>query len=117
MKLTDPWFEAEFYGDVAADGSRHRRGVQLDGAQGLFLWCPCSYGNDKRAHGLIVPFANPQGAPACPADHGPINSNPGQPRPPWAMSGTGLQDLTLSPSIDVGADHCWHGYITNGEIT
>lgn len=31
------------------------------------------------------------------------------------MSGNSLEDLTVTPSVDVGNDSCWH--ITNGEIT
>ncbi len=34
------------------------------------------------------------------------------------VSGTGYDDLTLTPSILVTAgEHRWHGFITNGEIT
>jgi hypothetical protein len=32
------------------------------------------------------------------------------------MDGTGLSDLTLSPSVDVGEPSCWHGFIRNGEV-
>lgn len=113
-RLTDPWFEAEFYGKVSATGFT-RQGSSIDGAQGLFMWCPCGYGTDK-CHGLIVPFANPRNAPLLPPDHGPT-SRDGSHHPRWAMSGTELHDLTLSPSVDVGEPSCWHGHITNGEVT
>jgi len=36
------------------------------------------------------------------------------------VNGTGLHDLTLSPSIFVGGGTpraCWRGFITNGEVT
>jgi len=35
------------------------------------------------------------------------------------MSGTGLHDLTLSPSVDVGSKNskCWHGWIKEGNVT
>lgn len=132
MKLTDPWFEAEFIGRVdPATGSHARQGGQIDGAQGLFLYAPCHYGETAGAHGLIVLFANPQGAAVVPAgDH--------YPTPRWTMSGAGLDDLSLSPSIDCTVDppehaearramgllpgecapgrRCWHGFITNGEV-
>jgi hypothetical protein len=37
----------------------------------------------------------------------------------WTMSGTGLHDLTLSPSVDVGSKNskCWHGWIKEGNVT
>lgn len=114
--LTDPWFEAEFYGQANELGGYTRQGERIDGAQGLFLWCPCAYGNDARAHGLIIPFANPRNAPRLPERHGPL-SRDGSHRPRWEMSGTGLADLTLSPSVDVDTPSCWHGFITQGKVT
>lgn len=132
-RLIDPWFEAEFYGRLTPTSSFWRQGGTIEGAQGLFLWCPCGYGvldehgqekypldvslNKGRPHGVIVPFANPRNAPPCPADHGPVSSD-GKTHPRWTMTGSGLQDLTLTPSIAVGgAPECWHGYITNGVVT
>lgn len=114
-RLTDPWFEAEFYGHVSTTGHA-RQGSVIEGAQGLFLWCPCGYPHDASAHGLLIPFANPRNAPAVPPDHGPI-SRDGSHHPRWTMAGSGLQDLTLAPSVDVGAPSCWHGFIKNGEVT
>ena len=110
-RLTDPWFEAEFYGD-ATEYSHRRQGAELDGAQGLWLWCPCGYPNDHSAHGLIIPFANPRNASLPPENHGPI-SRDGTKHPRWTMSGSGLEDLTISPSVP----SCWHGHIQNGEVT
>lgn len=115
VSLTDPWFEAEFYGKADGRGLA-RQGASIDGAQGLFMWCPCAFGNDHRAHGLIVPFANPRNAPELPAEHGPLSRDGGH-RPRWQMSGEGLGDLTLSPSIDVGEPSCWHGHISGGLVT
>lgn len=129
MKLTDPWFEAEFYGNVfenrPCDGvncsvvSPHthsgysRQGSNIDGAQGLFLYCPCGYGSNK-AHGLLIPFSNPRNAPPVPASHGPEGRDGKRPR--WTMSGSGLHDLTLTPSVAVGEPECWHGFITGGDV-
>lgn len=129
MKLNDRWFEAEFVGAISDQGS-FRRLPSIEGAQAVFLWCPCAFGNDARAHGLIVPFANPRNAPSVPAAF--------QPAPRWQMTGTGLDDLTLSPSIDCTRENpehtaarlavglkpgecspghmCWHGWIQNGEV-
>jgi hypothetical protein len=129
--LTDSWFEAEFYGgifeDKPCDGvgcsvvSPHtshsgylRQGSEIEGAQGLFLYCPCAYGTEK-AHGLLIPFSNPRNAPLCPPNHGP-ESRDGKIRPRWAMEGTGLHDLLLSPSIAVGEPECFHGHISGGIV-
>lgn len=121
MRLTDPWFGAEFYGEVGADG--HRGLPSIEGAQGLFLWCPCGYGKaqyplgGERPHGVMVPFSNPRNAPALPPDHGPCSSQDPNHHPRWSMTGTGLDDLSTQPSVAVGKPQCWHGYITNGEVT
>jgi len=34
----------------------------------------------------------------------------------WDMTGTGFDDLTLSPSVDASSAGHWHGFITAGEI-
>lgn len=133
LRLTDPWFDAKFYGKIDEADQSHEYLPSIDGAQGLFLWCPCGYGqldddgkerypldlshNLGRPHGLLVPFRNPRNAPPCPDGHGP-RSRDKQTRPRWEMTGTSLGDLTLSPSIAVGpADkECWHGHVTSGEI-
>ena len=141
--LTDPWFEAEFYGGVFENrpcsetdpscchsvnhltSGYRRQGGNIEGAQGIFLYSPCSFGVDKGietrswrtsyrgAHGLLIPFSNPRNAPNVPDGHGP-QSRDGKRRPRWTMSGTGLADLSLTPSVAVGEPECWHGYITSG---
>ncbi len=128
-RLTDPWFSAEFYGSVREapeERSFRHQGGAIEGAQGLLLWCPCGFHDPKyrgpeagRPHLVIVPFSNPRNAPSLPPEHGPTNSN-GGPRPRWTMSGTGLADLTVSPSVLVGTpgkDECWHGWIQNGVVS
>jgi hypothetical protein len=130
-RLTDPWFEAEFYGN--ADSESYRlQGATIEGAQGLFLWCPCGYGkvdvkgkerypldlslNKGRPHGVLVPFANPRNAPTLPPEHGPHSRGDKSVHPRWHMEGSSLEDLTLTPSIAVGDPECWHGFITSGEV-
>lgn len=119
--LTDPWFEARFYGEASA--SCHRYLDSIEGAQGLLLWCPCGYGKAEfpidggRPHAIMVPFANPRNAPPLPADHGPCSRVDRNVHPRWTMSGTSLADLTCTPSVAVGDPECWHGYITNGQVT
>lgn len=122
-KLTDPWFEAQFTTETTAQG--HRYIDTLQGADGIFFWCPCGYGKPEfpleggRPHGVLVHFANPRGVPVAPANAGSRNRSGAPSR--WTVSGTGYADLTLTPSVDVGGaegtQSCWHGFITNGEVT
>lgn len=121
--LTDPWFDAEFYGNIQPDGSFTRQDG-VEGAQGLLLWCPCGYGKPEypldggRPHMIMVPFANPLGAPVAPPSHGPFNN--GVPVR-WTLQGAGLDTLTITPSVDVkggvNKSSCWHGFITAGQVT
>ena len=119
--LTDPWFEAGFVSGVtAAKGESFCHGLvhTVAEAQGVKLWCPCTYGkplgDDAHTHGLIIPFADR----GLPESFGPRNSaNPDGPRPRWKASGTTLADLTITPSVDVGHDSCWHGFISAGRVT
>lgn len=46
-------------------------------------------------------------------DHQGSRNSAGEPSR-WAVSGDRLDNLTLSPSIDC---KCWHGFVTNGEVT
>mgnify|MGYP003387413317 CR=1 FL=1 len=81
----------------------------LDEAQGVMFRCPFP----GHGHMVVVWFANPRVLPPADSNH--------TPSPRWQMSGTGLVDLTLQPSVDVkgGPDcsSCWHGYVQNGVIT
>lgn len=140
-RLTDPWFDAEFFGEVSPNGRlwRHHHDdgspMSFAEAQGLFLWCPCGFGaldkdgkerwpldlglNLGRPHGLLLPFANPPSSVPLPENFGP-SSRDGKSKPRWTVSGSGLHDLRLSPSIAVGNPECWHGYIglnNPGEVT
>lgn len=122
MKLTDPWFDAKFIGGYSADGKSHHELPSIEGAQGVFFWCPCGYGKPEfpidggRPHGVEVLFANPRNAPPPPPDAGPHSKSDPSVHPRWTMSGSSLDDLTCAPSVDVGNPSCWHGYITNGEV-
>lgn len=78
-------------------------------AQGIRLKCPVC-----RTHVLGVAFRD-RGVLDHQGSHD-RNGNPSR----WQVSGTGLDDLTLKPSIDLtgpSRPNCWHGFITNGEIT
>lgn len=114
--LIDPWYEASFL--VGVDKGKevlHGKKVpDFAGAHGLWLWCPCGWGKpDGYAHGLVIPF---RGAP----EHNfGVISRDGKTRPKWMVTGTGLRDLTLHPSVDVGSAQrpCWHGWIKLGQVT
>lgn len=53
------------------------------------------------------------------ADAEPETHGPGESR--WVISGdqhtTSFESVSLTPSIDASKFGCWHGFITNGEIT
>lgn len=73
-----------------------RRGV------GLTFRCPHCIGR------LYVPFANPlDGGPAMPNSRGCS----------WQRTGDTFESLSLTPSVDASEGGCWHGFITNGEVT
>lgn len=130
MRLTDPWYDATFVGDITPEGS-FRRLPGIEGAQALLLCSPCCYGWEQHCHYLIIPFLNPRNAPPVPPNF--------QPAPCWTMTGTGLHDLTISPSVDCQVEKpehveahrkaglgpgecypgrkCWHGHIVCGEVT
>lgn len=76
-------------------------------ADGIFFTCPLCGG-----HQVAPTFAG-RGVPNHLGSHG----RGGEPTR-WTTSGTGYEDLTLSPSIDLSGPHggCqWHGWVQNGE--
>lgn len=78
-------------------------------AQGLRMKCPVC-----KDHGLAVAFAG-RGV----LDHHGSHDRDGKPSR-WHVSGTGYDDLTLSPSVDLTGPkrpNCWHGWVKNGEVT
>lgn len=122
--LTDPWFEAHFFTKARIDDNgqeswRSHRGDDtpwdLSEAQGILFYCPCTFGTDSGAHMVMVVFANPPCGVPAPVHFGPM-ARDGKTRPRWTVRGMGIADLSLQPSIDVGAQSCWHGYITNGVV-
>lgn len=81
----------------------------LASAQGLMLLCPACFqknGSSVGTHSIRVTFR----------DRGVLDRQGSQSRhggpSRWAVSGTGLHDLTTDPSVDCG---CWHGWIKNGD--
>ena len=98
LRLTD--LEPELW-RVVEPGARAHDVASMDDAQGLYFNCP-KCGN----HGVLVWFRD-RGVPA--------DEVPGPAR--WSVSGAGLNDLTLSPSILLTSGCGWHGFVVNGEVT
>jgi len=74
----------------------------LTEAQGVCFECPQCHG-----HSVLIWFRE-RGVPA--------GKTPGPGR--WMASGTGLDDLTLSPSINLTGPGCgWHGFVNGGQVT
>jgi hypothetical protein len=129
LKLRD--LDAQLIGN-ARDGAftRFDTAILTDGVQGVLFQCPkCAAGMDvvehegrrgfAGAHYIAIWFANPCNTPVAPQDAD------APPHHRWIVSGTSLDDLTLSPSVNLDVvgggdgsihmDICrWHGWVTNG---
>ena len=80
----------------------------LANAQGIHFLCPACYtknGGRGGTHMVQVGFHG-RGLKDSQSSH----NREGKPSR-WHVSGTGLADLTLDPSIDCG---CWHGWVRRG---
>lgn len=78
-------------------------------AQGVVFDCP-----KCRNHSIMIAF---QGRGVL--DHQATRASNGRPTRWNVVGGSGLQDLSLSPSIDCTPSNpnCWHGFVTNGVAT
>jgi hypothetical protein len=79
----------------------------FEAAQGVLLLCPLCFernGGEVGTHTVLIWFAD-RGI----EDHW-------RPLPRWRVSGTGFEDLTLSPSIAIGQPCGWHGFVQGGII-
>lgn len=135
MRLRD--LDGRFVCEASNGGSRLSRQDSVEGMQGVMFQCPsCGAGLERGeedgrrfirgAHYIRAFFANPQGAPVAP--HDADLRTDGNPNPRWTMSGTSIDDLTLTPSINCdipwkdkdGVEHpsgCkFHGFVTNGDV-
>jgi len=81
----------------------------LKDAQGMRIRCP----KCDRKHQIVLAFAGRNIPPGLGSRDAQGNATQ------WQVSGQGVQDLTLSPSVDctVSDPECWHGHIVNGEVT
>jgi hypothetical protein len=84
-------------------------GAPFEQAQSIWFECPVC--RDARSHHVLVSFAD-RGL----ADDQGSQDRAGKPSR-WKVSGTGIDDLTLEPSIDCTPSCTWHGWLKNGECT
>jgi hypothetical protein len=99
-RLTD--LDPTFVDRCSQDGHSFYEGAPIASAQGIMFDCP-----KCRRHSILAWFRD-RNVPAA-AEPAPAR---------WAVSGSGFDDLTLFPSIDLSANPngCqWHGHVTNGE--
>ena len=77
-------------------------------AQGVLFYCPGCFAKNEGPVGTerVLCWFKDKGVPP--------DELPGPGR--WQVSGTGFDDLSLSPSINVDHGH-WHGWVRNGEVT
>lgn len=81
-------------------------------AHGIRFLCPKNYQTNKGIIGTHSVYVYFSGSPV-PAN---IGKNKAGETVRWNKSGTGLTDLSLTPSIQEQDDSCkWHGFVTNGD--
>lgn len=110
MKLTE--LEPRFVRYL--DGGLIQTVQTIEECQGLWFLCPKCFAQNKGPIGThaVLCWSATRGVPA---NVGPL---PGR----WTISGTNLEDVTLSgengkSSSVLLTDGCrWHGFITNGEV-
>lgn len=121
MKLSE--LKAQLVRYESRPDGEHMVTVQaLAEAQGVMFLCPKCFaenGGSAGTHRVIATFAG-RGA----LDHQGSHDKDGKPTR-WQVEGTGLEDLTLKPSVHifkaeeaVEVDTCgWHGWVNNGDAT
>lgn len=81
--------------------------LTIANAQGVMFLCPACFVKNGGPRGTESVLCWFKGRSV------PDDAVPGPGR--WVASGTGFEDLTLSPSVNVANEH-WHGFVINGEI-
>lgn len=112
VRLID--LEPEWVRDGDAPGTRQRdASLTIDTSQGVMFLCPKCFeknGGPVGTHSVLTWFRGRGVEP---------ERRPGPGR--WTVTGTGFEDLTLQPSVDLtaGGRHPdeWHGWISNGVAT
>lgn len=96
--------------DLEPEFLRHegRTLVGVTFAQAQSIWFDCPICRGGRSHHVLVSFAD-RGL----ADDQGSQSREDKPSR-WTVRGTGVDDLTLHPSIDCTPSCPWHGWVENG---
>jgi hypothetical protein len=97
-----------------SDGVKETREISIERAQGLWFLCPKCFAQNSGpvgTHAVQISFESRGVLPS----QGTHNKE-GKPVR-WNVSGTGINDLTLTPSILLEGGCAWHGFISNGEVT
>lgn len=105
MKLTD--LEGRFVVAAIGDGGlTWKSAASFKAAHGVMFLCPLCFKNNGGEVGthLVLVWFKDRGAP-----------EEAKPAPRWRVSGTGLEDLTIDPSIHIKTGCCWHGWVRNGD--
>jgi len=92
---------------IRVTGNGFREVESYRDAQGIYFLCPFCFqrkGSAEGVHSVLVWFAGRD----VPDDETPA--------PRWRVSGSGYDDLTITPSIDLGPGE-WHGFVTRGEVS
>ena len=110
MKLLD--LKPQFVRHLMRDGQRLMGYVEsIDEADGVRFLCPACFATNGGPVGTHSVVCWRRGR--VPEELAP---GPGR----WEITGTGLENLTLSPSVDIsaGGRGCgWHGWIRDGTVT
>ena len=92
---------------IKVPGQLYDRVDDLSQAQGIRFLCPLCFAANNGpvgTHSVLCWFRG-RGVPDT---EEPL---PGR----WEVSGTGLSDLTLSPSVLITTGCRWHGWVRNGD--
>ncbi len=93
---------------IVEPGRTYDRVDTLAEAQGVLFECPKCFKDNGGPVGthMVLCWFRGRGVPDT------EKPKPGR----WAVSGTGLADLTLHPSVHlIGAGCGWHGWVKNGD--
>jgi hypothetical protein len=111
MRLSD--LDPEWVTVAGGGGIGHTDTIEH--AQGLMFMCPKCFqknGGPRGTHSVLL-WAFGRGVPDA------LQPGPGR----WILKGTDFDSLTLSAppghtaSVHLTTDCCWHGFITNGNVS
>jgi hypothetical protein len=84
-----------------------RRVDHIDQAVGILFLCPACWvvnNGPVGTHSILIYETG------VPKEVMPLSDR-------WSMAGTSLDDLTLTPSIQLHGCCQWHGFVKNGQVT